>query len=731
MLLHKFFALFVGISCFTICASFAQTLPRNPQTNLAFIVQDSTTREPLFGATILENGTTNGITTDANGRAEMTVTKTLADITVEYMGYKTQHISVSLPQKDGVTTVFLVADDADLETVTVSAVRTNSRIEDIPTRVEVLGLEEMTEENGVKPGNIMSLLGDIAGIQMQQVSATSGNTVARIQGLNGRYTQILRDGMPLFGGMSSGFSILQIPPADLKQIEIIKGSASTLYGGDAIGGIINLVSKEPTKEGELNFTINQSTLLETNLNGYCAKRFKKVGFALFAAQNYQKEVDTDNDGLSDVPNSATTVIHPKLVFYFDPTATLTLNYTTTLDRRTGGKMGLASNINYNIDSIYRVINSIARNTLDIKFKKEFDENSSLTIKVSGSSMQQEMNVKRNYFYGDQGIYYSEIAYFKKHKNMDWVFGANFNGDIFKNKTPLLPNILDYNYQTAGAFVQNTWRATDKLTIESGFRADYHSTKSFFPLPRLSFLYKFDKSFSARLNGGFGYKIPTVLNYLDLETDLPYYANSRNLQPELSQGINADINYTHRFSNKLNVTLNQSFFFTNLSRPVADSAHYNNTLTLYNAEKPLQTKGLQTYARLRYSNMELYLGYVFTDVTKLYDAYQPAPYVTPRHNFSTTFFYELEEGWRFGLESSLIAGQLDQSYQPAPNYFLLATMAQYHVGKFTFVLNGENLLDFRQNKSAKIYDGTISSPVFHKLYAPIDGRVVNLSVKINL
>ena len=79
------------------------------------------------------------------------------------------------------------------------------------------------EESTLKPGNIASILGDVSGVQMQQSSATSGNTNVRIQGLDGRYTQILKDGMPLYGGYAGGFGVLTIPPLNLKQVELIKG----------------------------------------------------------------------------------------------------------------------------------------------------------------------------------------------------------------------------------------------------------------------------------------------------------------------------------------------------------------------------------------------------------------------------------------------------------------------------------------------------------------------------
>ena len=155
----------------------------------------------------------------------------------------------------------------EMDEVIISSTRTETRIENTPTRVEVLGSEEVDEESGVKPTHVASLLGDVAGIQAQQTSAVSLNTEMRIQGLPGSYTQLLRDGLPLFGGYASGFSILQIPPLDLKQIEIIKGASSTLYGGGAIAGMINIISKKPSLSGpERYLMINQSTLHESNFN---------------------------------------------------------------------------------------------------------------------------------------------------------------------------------------------------------------------------------------------------------------------------------------------------------------------------------------------------------------------------------------------------------------------------------------------------------------------------------
>jgi iron complex outermembrane receptor protein len=144
--------------------------------------------------------------------------------------------------------------------VNVSATRSERRIEDDPVRVEVLGVEEVEEKLLMTPGDITMMLNETSGLRVQVTSPSLGGAAVRVQGLRGRYTQLLSDGLPLYGGQTGGLGLLQIPPMDLGGVEVIKGVASALYGGTALGGVVNLQSRRPTEDPVSDLLLNQTTL---------------------------------------------------------------------------------------------------------------------------------------------------------------------------------------------------------------------------------------------------------------------------------------------------------------------------------------------------------------------------------------------------------------------------------------------------------------------------------------
>ncbi|MBF9143638.1 TonB-dependent receptor [Hymenobacter properus] len=710
--------------------------------SLTVILRDSLSQAPVIGGSVSVPGTGVGAATDVRGEAVLTPAPAAGTrLRVEALGYRTR--LVAAPAAGTPLTLQLAASaQAIEEEVLVTATRTNSRLEDLPTRVEVIGEEELTEENGIKPGNIASLLGDLAGTQIQPTSPTTGNADLRIQGLPGRYSQILRDGLPLLGGYSGSFGILQIPPLDLRQIELIKGSSSTLYGGGAIAGLVNLVSKAPVLgTPQLTFTANQSTLKESNLNGFASGRNQRVGYTLFAGGTRQQSTDVDGDGFVDVPQLRNFMVHPRL-FYYPKNGQLALGYTGTVENRQGGDVAVVQDqISTGVPKFF-VTNRTQRHSADLIYTQDSLAGGSLTVKGTASWFRRGVSTNTVDYAARQLSYYSEVSYLHRYGHHTLVGGLNVLGEDFQplpaaSRTSLLN---DYTYATVGGFVQDDWQLTPTLSVQGGLRLDHHNIYGNFLLPRAAVLFKASADFTLRLNGGYGYRVPVpYVNELD-EREMPLVQPLRGLSAERSQGLNGDVNYLHRFASGLSLNLNQGFFYTRLqdplvlSQPVIDYTNplqYTEPLTWYNASAPTVSQGLESYARLRYDETEIYFGYLYTYARRQYDAANPNVPLAARHKLSTVATEELGEHLALGIEASYTGRQYLDDGSTRPGYPILAALVRYTTGPWTFILNGENLLDYRQTRREAVAFGNRANPVFPELWAPVEGRVFNLSVNWKL
>ena len=282
------------------------------QNTFKAILKDEDTEEILPYANVVLEDTQTGATTDTAG---IVILKNIPNgkqiLVFSYVGYRTEEKSFTFPLHQKEPFVIYLEKAMDLDGVVVYSTRTNNRIEEIPTRIEVLGNEEVVEETAINPGNISKLLGESSGIQVQHTSAISGNVSFRIQGLPGKYTQLLQNGFPVYSGFSSGLSLLQIPPLDLQQVEIIKGSASTLYGADAIAGIVNLITKTPSDRPEFSVLVNQTHKGGTDFSSFYSAQKDKFGITMLASINTQKALDVSGNSFTDIPKYNRAVFSPK------------------------------------------------------------------------------------------------------------------------------------------------------------------------------------------------------------------------------------------------------------------------------------------------------------------------------------------------------------------------------------------------------------------------------------
>lgn len=225
----------------------------------------------------------------------------------------------------------------DYEQVTVHATRTNARLQDSPLHVEVVSQDEINEELAMRLGDISMMLNEMGGMRVQTTSPGLGAASVRVQGMRGRYTTFLSDGLPLFGQQGAGLGLLQIPPMDLAQLEIIKGNASALYGSSAMAGVVNLISRRPTKEPTREFLFNRSSLGATDGSVFLGSQLTPHwGATLLGGGYWQEHQDVNGDGWADVAGYSRGVLRPRFFWDNNNGGTAVLTGGITYENRSGG-----------------------------------------------------------------------------------------------------------------------------------------------------------------------------------------------------------------------------------------------------------------------------------------------------------------------------------------------------------------------------------------------------------
>jgi outer membrane receptor for ferrienterochelin and colicins len=713
------------------CALAAQTVIA--QNTFKAIIRNDKTGEPLKGATAGIPALNISAISDTSGHIIINnIPSGQFDIEITFVGFNKQEKKYTFPLQhpDEFIVFALEPQSGELAEVTIQSTRTNQSLADIPTRIEALPQEELDEKSTMRPGDIKMLLGESTGIQVQQTSAVSGTASFRIQGLDSRYTQLLQDGMPLYAGFSGNLSLLQISPLDLKQVEFIKGSASTLYGGGAIAGLVNLISKTPGKTPELTFLLNGTSAGGADASGYYARKWLHWGTTIFTSYNYEHPYDPSNTGFSAIPQTHRFTVNPKVFFYADNHNSGWFGVNATNENRFGGDMQV---INGHADSIHQYFerNKSFRFSTQLSFTHKVDSISQFNIKNTIGYFNRDLSEPGFSFSGDQLSSFTEINYVQNRKLTNWVAGVNLVTDEFTAQPP--ENTLNYHQATFGVFVQNTYKAAQWFSVESGIRADDNTpapqqpVNGVFILPRINALFNINKKLTSRIGGGLGYKMPTLFN--DQAEEYGYQnlqpLNIENTKAEQSYGLNGDVNYRSAIGDAF-ISINQLFFYTKVNHALILQ---NNAFV--NAPGFLCAQGAETNIKLSMDELGFYMGYTYTDAKQQNNGQVSTQTLTPKNRLSFDFTYEIENSFRFGAESYYTGPQLLSDGSTGRAYITFGLLIQKMWKHLDIFINGENLTDQRQTRWGSIYSGSITNPIFKDLYAPIDGVVVNAGLRIKL
>lgn len=668
---------------------------------------------PLPGVRISGGG--GSAETGVDGGAVLAVMPGPSRFVLTRIGFLPDTLLLSLHRgQDTTVTVELVVQVVELEGIVIAATRSERRIEDTPLRVEVVDEEEVAEKTSMTPGDIAMMLNETSGVRVQTTSPSLGGANVRMQGLRGRYTLILADGLPLYGGQTGGLGLLQIPPLDLGRAEIIKGAASALYGSSALGGVVNLISRRPGTEWERQVLFNQTSRGGTDGVLFLATprdSGSRWGTTFLASAHHQRQNDLDVDGWADMPGYDRLVLRPR-VFYDVPSGhSVVVTAGLTGEQRNGGTMPGAV-----APDGFPHREGLRTRRADVGLIARFHVRGQDILHLRGSAMEQrhrhrfgavtEADVHRTVFI--------EASYAWPRTSSSHVFGAAFQTEWYHNDH--VPS-FDYAFRIPAVFAQSDFDVTRHVALSASARLEQHSRYGSTLSPRISALLRGGVEggarWTARLSGGTGAFTPVPFTEETEVTGLGPLRPLGDLAVERAIGASVDVNGVWETADG-RVEANATVFASRLAHPIVTVPDTGTTpsgagfIRLENAPVDTRTMGIEVLLRVLRGPARVTATYVFVSAqdwnSDLGGMARRRTPLTPRHTAGLVASLEREGAGRVGLELYFTGRQplFDNPYRTTSEPFVIIGLLAEHVlrvssGQARVFINAENITNVRQTR----------------------------------
>ena len=598
-------------------------------------------------------------------------------------------------------------------------------MQDEPIRVEVIAGEEIEEKAIMRPGNIAMLVNETGGVRVQVTSPALGAANIRIQGLEGRYTQLLADNLPLYGGQASSLGLLQIPPTDLGQVEVIKGSASALYGASALGGVINLISKRPRDGFEAEVLGNVTTRGGQDLTAYAAAPLNETtGLSLTAGAHRQSGQDLDGDGWYDMAAYDRLTARPRFQWDGDGGSSVYLTMGAMTEDRVGGTLPGRTVPD---GTAYPQTQDTERFDAGLVAETPFSD--SATLNLRASAMRQDHLHRYGTVVEDDyhTSLFGEASVSGGSGATSWIGGIAFQSDGFRSET--FP-AFDYTYDVPSVFAQLEQEATLDLTLAASARVDFHDEFGTQFSPRLSALYR-PGNWTIRGSFGGGFFAPTPFVDAIAAAGLSRLEPLRDLEAETAQTASLDLGYADG-PWEANLTL----FGADIENATRLREIATDRVELVNIDGTTRVRGTEILLRFKQDGFTVTGSYVFVDAT------EPEPSgsgrrevpLTPKHTAGLVGMWEEHGKGRIGIEAYYTGEQAleDNPYRTRSRPYLhLGVLGEITIGKISLFANAENLLDVRQTK----YDPLLlpqraaSGQWTVDAWAPLEGFILNGGIRL--
>ena len=676
--------------------------------------------EPLNGASLRIKGTNLGTITNEQGYFSIEFSeKRNNQLIISYIGHKSKQIEID-PNNSDVGRIILELYESLDEIVISGTLKPVSKLKS-PVAVEVYS-QSFFKAN--PSPSIFESLESINGIRPQLNCNVCNTGDIHINGQEGSYTMVLIDGLPIVSGLSTVYGLSGIPQSLIERVEIVKGPASTLYGSEAIGGVINLITKLPENSSKLSIDSFMSDWGEINTDiGYKYSLSKKTtGLLGINYFNFSNPIDKNNDGFTDLTIQDRVSIFNKFT-YGDK-----LSFATRFvyEDRWGGQLDWEPKYRGG-DTIYG--ESIYTTRFEAFGNYKFNKN--LSFQFSYNNHTHNSAYGTTIFNANQTIGFGQLIWNKTIKNNDLLFGLAYRYTYYDDDTTATFNeILNSNkediYHMPGLFIQDEIKINESNTLLLGLRFDHNSLHGNIFTPRINYkLSNYDQTSILRLSFGTGYRVAQVFTEdhaaLTGARDVVFL---NDLEPEKSW--NTNLNYIKKVYLKEGVIIDFdiSIFKTQFSNKIIPDYDTNPNKIIYDNLKGRSiSQGLSLNINSLLENgIRFNLGATYIDSYIKEDGVKTVPYLTEKFQG----VWKFEKKWNdknliFDLTGTTIGplrlptlSRLD----PRPDYSSTFSIVNFQLTKIlknTFEIYGgvKNIFDFTppKNSIARSFDPFDKQVVF--------------------